>query len=79
MAVLDSPARRFDVVFLDPPFDGPALENLCKLLAQGWLSAGAYIYLETGRKQNLPTLPAGWSVAREKTTAQVRYALARNE
>ncbi len=74
----------FDVVFVDPPFlpadsaeADPGLADLCTLLeTSGALAAPAWIYLETGKKQALPTLPDNWRLLREKTAGQVRYALA---
>lgn len=66
----------FDIVFLDPPFDGPHLQDLCTLLEQsGALAPSAHIYMEMDRKQGLPVLPAGWAVSKEQTAGQVRYAL----
>ncbi len=67
----------FDIVFLDPPYHGNRLENLCTLLDRGWLAPGAYIYLELSRQQSLPGLPSNWSVVRESTAGQVRFALAK--
>ena len=67
----------FDIVFLDPPFEGIELENLCTLLEQGWLRPGAYIYLELSKRDSLPVLPRGWEITREKTAGQVRFALAK--
>ncbi|HJP05155.1 MAG: 16S rRNA (guanine(966)-N(2))-methyltransferase RsmD [Chromatiales bacterium] len=67
----------FDIVFLDPPFQGPDLANLCTLLeSSGGLSASALIYMEMHRKTPLPELPAGWTVKKEQTAGQVRFALA---
>ena len=67
----------FDLVFLDPPFDGPGLENLCTLLgSRGWLAPGALVYLETGHRQDLPPLPDSWELLRQKSAGQVVYALA---
>jgi len=68
----------FDLVFLDPPFHDIDIENLCTLLEQGWLAPGAHIYLELSRRSDLPALPPKWKILREKTTAQVRFALARH-
>ncbi len=69
--------KTFDLVFLDPPFDGPSLENLCTLLgSRGWLEPGAFVYLETGHRQNLPPLPDAWELLRQKSAGQVVYALA---
>ena len=67
----------FDLVFLDPPFDGLSLENLCTLLgSRGWLTPGAFVYLETGHRQGLPSLPDSWELLQQKSAGQVVYALA---
>jgi 16S rRNA (guanine966-N2)-methyltransferase len=68
----------FDLVFLDPPYEGTAWENLCTLLARGWLAPGACIYLEVSHRSGLPGLPSDWEVLRDKTAGQVRFALARS-
>lgn len=66
----------FDIVFLDPPFDGPHLQDLCTLLEQSnALAPSAHIYMEMDRRQALPVLPAAWDVSKEQTAGQVRYAL----
>ena len=66
----------FDVVFLDPPFAGPQIADLCKLLeTSGTLAGSALIYMEMPRSQQLPALPSYWTVQKEKTAGQVRYAL----
>lgn len=72
-------ARPFDLVFLDPPFGAVDLAQLCTLLRSGWLASGARIYIELPRSQQLPALPAGWVVLREKTAGQVRFALVQAE
>jgi len=66
----------FDIVFLDPPFSGPHLQELCKLLQQSdALAPSAQIYMEMDRKQALPELPGTWSVRKEQTAGQVRFVL----
>ena len=68
----------FDIVFLDPPFDGPDMGNLCKLLESSTgLAAAALIYIEMHRKSEPPELPPGWEFIKERTAGQVRFALAR--
>ena len=68
--------QEFDLVFLDPPFDGPGLENLCTLLgSRGWLAPGAFVYLEAGLRQGLPFLPDSWELLQQKSAGQVVYAL----
>ena len=73
---LTGPSQPFDLVFLDPPFGAVPLGELCTLLDKGWLAGGARVYLELHRDEDLPELPAGWTVLREKTAGQVRFALA---
>tara|TARA_R110002049_G_scaffold30729_9_gene105094 strand:+ start:16289 stop:16927 length:639 start_codon:yes stop_codon:yes gene_type:complete len=69
-------SETFDVVFLDPPFADDRLDELCRLLdVTGCLAHGASVYLEQARDSQLPVLPVGWSVQREKTAGNVRYSL----
>jgi 16S rRNA (guanine966-N2)-methyltransferase len=70
------PRNSFDVVFLDPPFADDALGELCRLLAdRGVLAPRGRLYLEQDRARNLPDLPPGWTVLKNKTAGNVRYAL----
>jgi 16S rRNA (guanine966-N2)-methyltransferase len=74
----------FDIVFIDPPFDTSGdtagLAKLCTLLeSAGCLSAGAHIYIEVAKQAELPSLPTGWDVVRERTAGQVRYALVQRQ
>jgi len=56
----------FDIAFLDPPFDKPALAaDACARLQAGWLAPGALVYLETAARKDRPTVPAGWELWRE--------------
>ena len=72
------PATVFDVVFIDPPFASDYLAQACQLLEdQQCLSEHACIYLEMGRKVDLPELPQSWNVVREKKAGQVSYYLVR--
>ena len=66
----------FDVVFLDPPFDEDRNEELCRLLAEHSLLADqGFAYLEQDRGRELPGLPEGWQVLKNKTAGNVRYML----
>ena len=77
LTYLKGGSQPFDIVFLDPPFATDLLQDLCKLLDDcNWLADGARIYLEQNRDRPLPELPAGWTILKEKTAGQVRYALA---
>jgi 16S rRNA (guanine966-N2)-methyltransferase len=68
--------RRFDIVFLDPPFAAGRYEELCRLLSdRGWLAEHTLVYIEQERDQPPPVLPEGWRVKKEKAAGNVRYAL----
>lgn len=70
--------RRFDIVFLDPPFAADLLDETCRLLQErGCLAEGAFVYLEQAAKARPPELPAGWQLVKDKKAGQVRYMLAR--
>ncbi len=57
--------RRYDLVFLDPPFDrGWAARTAVRLEEQGWLAPGARVYLETGPREGPPQVPPGWQLQR---------------
>ena len=72
----DEKPRRFDVVFVDPPFASGGYEELCRLLEErGWLAEGARIYIEQDSDQPPPAVPVDWRLLREKTTGNVRYSL----
>ena len=69
-------AERFDLVFLDPPFEAGLWETAAARLAP-WLAPDAWIYVETPAKTTLE-LPSGWIAHREGQTRDVRYALFRS-
>ena len=72
--------RRYDIVFLDPPFADDLVEECCQLLqSNGWLADRAAIYIEQDKSKPLPTLPPGWQVVRDKKAGHVRFVLARSD
>jgi 16S rRNA (guanine966-N2)-methyltransferase len=73
---LSRPPQPFDIVFLDPPVDLGLLEQAGSRL-QGWLTPGAYIYVECPADRSLATLPVQWRVQRTKRAGQVGYHLLR--
>ena len=76
LAWLQQPAsERFDLVFLDPPFDGALWEEAARRLGP-WLAPDAWIYVESPVK-TAPALPPGWQLHREGQTRDVRFALFR--
>lgn len=66
---------RFDLVFLDPPFDSRLWREALALLPP-WLADGAWLYLESPVDAGVAPGP-DWSVHRESRTREVRYALYR--
>jgi 16S rRNA (guanine966-N2)-methyltransferase len=74
---LTASGRRFDVVFLDPPFAAGLLAPACDLLARNaWVGEGSRVYLEAQVQAGLPALPEGWRLLREQRAGQVAYGLA---
>lgn len=66
-----------DLVFLDPPFAGIAMADLCSLVAEsGILAQGARVYLEESRVAPETRLPGGWQLEKTATAGNVRYSLA---
>ncbi|MGH8676932.1 MAG: 16S rRNA (guanine(966)-N(2))-methyltransferase RsmD, partial [Burkholderiales bacterium] len=63
--------RRYDIVFLDPPY---RLGLLPALLAQlpAHMTPGGYVYLEAER---LPEIPSNFKTLRNARAGQVRYLL----
>lgn len=68
--------RPFDLVLLDPPFAANLWSALAQGLEPGWLSAAAWLYVESPRDL-VPQLPAGWVLHREGRVGEVRHALYR--
>ncbi|MDR3478246.1 MAG: 16S rRNA (guanine(966)-N(2))-methyltransferase RsmD [Gammaproteobacteria bacterium] len=74
---LKSPARPFDVVFLDPPFQDNLLLPTCFYLEEnGFLADNATIYLEAKEAVLADQLPANWTLTKTKKAGQVVYHLA---
>lgn len=71
--------RRFDIVFLDPPFAAAAdmIRGCAALLVQGWVRPGGMVYVEAERAIPLPPLPAEWTLYRHGTAGKVHYRLFR--
>jgi 16S rRNA (guanine966-N2)-methyltransferase len=76
IAWLQSPLQgRFDIVFLDPPFDAELWEPALGRLSP-WLADDAWLYVEAPVERPA-IVENGWSLHREQCTRQVRYALFR--
>ena len=69
------PNPPFDIIFLDPPFHQNLLPaTIDWLMSSKSLKPGGLIYLEMEKNLTL-TLPAGWTVIRQQSTASLVYEL----
>ena len=68
---LAHPRERFDVVFVDPPYDERLVPRVLDRLAPH-LAEGARVYAEDDEAIDPP---AGWRAVREDRAGAVRYAL----
>ena len=68
--------RRYDIVFVDPPFNAGLLNQACRDLARKNLVApGGMIYLEFPSSDTPNYIPPCWKIYREKQTGAVKYYL----
>jgi len=74
LAWLRGTGRRFDVVFLDPPYGAGLLEPVLAALPRV-LAPTHRIYLEWPAGKP-PALPPGYTLLKEKSAGQVSYGLA---
>lgn len=67
---------RYDVVFLDPPFNRKLIAPTVTLLeSRGLLNNRAFIYVESEQDWIPDGIPDNWELYREKTAGQVCYRL----
>lgn len=72
--------QKFDGIFLDPPFNKGLMQPALALIFQYQLiDPNGWLYLEQEKALPWPELPQGWKCVREKSTAQVKYGLFRNQ
>lgn len=68
--------KRYDIVFIDPPFKSSlAAESISLLLEYGWLNEGALVYLEQDSHLAQAQAPEGWQLYREGKAGQSTYRL----
>ena len=72
-----SEGRKYDLVFLDPPFDASLLpQAIQRINDANLLDQDAYIYIEfAAALRNEPDLPSNWRVHRQSKAGQSRYLL----
>lgn len=76
VAFLRAPLQgRFDVVFVDPPFEADLWSPVLQALP-AWLAPGAWMYLEAPLHRNIAPGPP-WAEHRTGTSRDTRYGLYR--
>lgn len=71
---------KYQIVFLDPPFNQGLLDNCCeKLEQQQLLSDNSYIYIEAEKTLQLNNIPDRWHKTKEKQAGQLAYYLFHRE
>ncbi|MDJ0739409.1 MAG: 16S rRNA (guanine(966)-N(2))-methyltransferase RsmD [Gammaproteobacteria bacterium] len=71
-------ARRYDIVFVDPPFATDLMAAACaRLETRGWLADDAVVYLEQDAHRAWPALPPSWTLYREGRAGQSAQRLLR--
>jgi 16S rRNA (guanine966-N2)-methyltransferase len=72
----NSKTDTFDLIFLDPPFDGKELTStLDQICAGNLLDSAGFIYIESANIISADTLAPGWIIHRQKRAASVHYCL----
>ncbi len=76
LAYLKNSQDRFDIVFVDPPFNMSLVSKVIELLSFGErLNCGAKIYTETEKSADEIFLPKGWTILREYRTSNRLHRL----
>lgn len=72
----NSLTQTFDIIFIDPPFDGQLQSEICATLqTNNWLAKGAIIYCELPASDNKFKAPPSWRKLQEKLAGEVKYCL----
>lgn len=74
LKALSAAGARFDLVFVDPPYEGPARDEALGALAPV-LAPGAWIVVETAAEQGAPATPADWRLETERKYGRTRIFL----
>lgn len=73
---INTETKKYNLVFLDPPYHLDYMEKVVPLLEQNdWLAEDALLYLEIEKRQSLPALPVNWQQLKDKTAGEVSYFL----
>ncbi|MBS0287130.1 MAG: 16S rRNA (guanine(966)-N(2))-methyltransferase RsmD [Proteobacteria bacterium] len=70
----------FDIIFLDPPFASPLLQQSIEALAKSqFVKMGTLLYLESPKALNENDIPSTWQVLKAKVAGEVAYHLVKVE
>lgn len=73
---LQGAREAWDIAFIDPPFGENLVDPVCaQLAARELVTAGGFIYVETGARDPEPEVPADWRPHRQKVAGGVVYRL----
>ena len=68
--------KKFDIVFIDPPFDSNLHESVIQVLEEKHLlNVDAKIYVENDANASELLVPKNWSLIRNQVAGQVRFML----
>jgi len=66
----------YDIVFLDPPFEGGLLPGCCsRLVSKEWLAGNALVYVESRKNAPRSGWLSDWRIWRQGCTGDVAYYL----
>ncbi|MFT5759899.1 MAG: 16S rRNA (guanine966-N2)-methyltransferase, partial [Alteromonadaceae bacterium] len=72
---IEKNTKKYDVVFLDPPFRKGFVAQAASLLDKNSLAENALIYVEMEGESSEQLLPHHWQLLKEKIAGQVIYRL----
>tara|TARA_B110000977_G_C11056485_1_gene484263 strand:+ start:300 stop:896 length:597 start_codon:yes stop_codon:yes gene_type:complete len=72
----DGPEQGYNIVFIDPPFDGHMHNDICEAVNNSlWLAPNALIYCELPATDNRFVPPPNWRLKQKKLAGEVKYRL----
>lgn len=69
-------ATRFDIIFLDPPFDSDLMSTALSSICPNWLTSTGLVYVETSHELGDITLPGGLQWTKSTRLGNVCIGLA---
>ena len=65
--------KKYDIVYVDPPFRSGLLERALSELADGWLTDNGLVYVEV--ETDKTEIIQNWKILKTATTKKTRYSL----